>query len=86
MCSAVRAADAVPACCCCPPGNAIKHLKLHISKIDPSTPEEVAKEELLDTINSYVVEKVGVQGWQPGPAGCSVQLHAVSAATAHTLH
>eukprot|EP00877_Chromochloris_zofingiensis_P001956 jgi/Chrzof1/11761/Cz06g09010.t1 len=39
-------------------GNAIKFLKLRISKIDPSAPEDEAKSELLQVITDYINEKI----------------------------
>jgi translation initiation factor eIF-2B subunit delta len=39
-------------------GNAIRHLKSAIIKIDPAVPEHVAKESLLETIDAYIRERV----------------------------
>eukprot|EP00731_Ephydatia_muelleri_P011095 Em0005g1681a len=39
-------------------GNAIKTLKLHISKVAPGTPEKEAKHTLLSEIDHYVQEKI----------------------------
>ena len=39
-------------------GNAIKSLKLHISKVTPGTSEIEAKSTLLCTIDQYIHEKI----------------------------
>ncbi|KAL3143575.1 hypothetical protein ABBQ38_002372 [Trebouxia sp. C0009 RCD-2024] len=39
-------------------GNAIKFLKLQVSKIDPAAHESDAKQELVDKINTYIQEKI----------------------------
>lgn len=41
-------------------GNAIRALKLSISSIDPSVPEETAKTDLCDFIDSFIREKITV--------------------------
>jgi len=41
-------------------GNAIRALKLFISSIDPSVPEDKAKESLCDFIDSFIREKITV--------------------------
>ncbi|KAK2754499.1 hypothetical protein FQN54_006900 [Arachnomyces sp. PD_36] len=41
-------------------GNAIRALKLSISSIDPSVPEETAKADLCDFIDSFIREKITV--------------------------
>ncbi|KAK9787471.1 hypothetical protein WJX73_001396 [Symbiochloris irregularis] len=39
-------------------GNAIKFLKLQVSKVDPSTPEAEAKQTLLDKVERFIEEKI----------------------------
>lgn len=39
-------------------GNAIKYVKLQVSKIDPAAHEVDAKEELVEKINTYIQEKI----------------------------
>lgn len=39
-------------------GNAIKSLKLHISKVTPGTPEVQAKLALIAAMDQYVSEKI----------------------------
>ena len=39
-------------------GNAIKHLKLSITRVDPGTLEQEAKDKLLGVIEQYVNEKI----------------------------
>ncbi|KAI1496759.1 hypothetical protein F5X99DRAFT_399360 [Biscogniauxia marginata] len=41
-------------------GNAIRWLKLQVSKIDPDVPEQEAKKELCDSIDSFIQERISV--------------------------
>ncbi|KAI9816774.1 MAG: hypothetical protein M1827_001419 [Pycnora praestabilis] len=41
-------------------GNAIRWLKLEISKVDPDTPEAEAKEQLCDAIDNFIRERITV--------------------------
>ncbi|KZF26646.1 IF-2B-domain-containing protein [Xylona heveae TC161] len=41
-------------------GNAIRWLKLEISKVDPDTPENEAKEDLCDSIDNFIRERITV--------------------------
>eukprot|EP00118_Oscarella_pearsei_P011181 m.73224 g.73224 ORF g.73224 m.73224 type:complete len:499 (+) comp35828_c0_seq9:28-1524(+) len=43
-------------------GNAIKHIKLHISTIPPEKPEDEAKEDLCELIDTYLREKIILAG------------------------
>jgi len=43
-------------------GNAIKYLKLEISNIPPGTPEQEAKESILECIDSFIREKIVLSG------------------------
>jgi len=52
-------------------GNAIKHLKMQVGKVDPGAPEAEAKAFLGELLASYVAEKVGV-------ADAALAAHAVS--------
>ncbi|CAK0784430.1 hypothetical protein CVIRNUC_007634 [Coccomyxa viridis] len=39
-------------------GNAIKFVKLQVSKVDPGTPQEDAKQTLIEKIDTYIQEKI----------------------------
>ncbi|KAI5924677.1 hypothetical protein F4810DRAFT_718942 [Camillea tinctor] len=41
-------------------GNAIRWLKLQVSKIDPDVPEQEAKKQLCDSIDSFIQERISV--------------------------
>ncbi len=43
-------------------GNAIRWLKLEISKVDPDTPEAEAKTQLCDSIDNFIRERITVAG------------------------
>lgn len=43
-------------------GNAIKHIKMKLSKIDPSKPEAEAKEELVQDISDFIQARIRVAG------------------------